>query len=273
MKGKVRSVRRTNPGGEVLVLVGVCVWVFAAPALEQGVSNNSRQGVEMGSGPTAKETLERDLPSGEGDSSVHLPKSTLPADGDDISRGQTQKNTLPDGEFARAERKVVPGNNGEMPALDRDAVLAEERSTGQNAKSQSSSHVSLSAQAPYCDGLYQQGDIVKAAVDHPAGSGTLYAGMRGRLVCCDPDDPVLPLLVTWFDWSDGHDQTSYCHDTTIEPGPAGSHWWVSCEDVIICEAVGELPTDINRDGCVDEADLLMLMRDWGQCCPSSPGVR
>ena len=77
---------------------------------------------------------------------------------------------------------------------------------------------------------FELGQRIEAAVDHPAGAGTLWEGMTGTVICFDYDDPILPLLVSWDGWTAGHNQTFFC-ESTILPYALNSCWWVHCSDV------------------------------------------
>jgi hypothetical protein len=87
-------------------------------------------------------------------------------------------------------------------------------------------------------------------VDTPRDSqGTaavgLYAGTLGTVVCCDHDDPDLPLYVSWDGWANGKNSDTYCDPPVMSYAP-NSGWWVSCELI-------EPWNDGDTSGC--EADL------------------
>jgi hypothetical protein len=95
---------------------------------------------------------------------------------------------------------------------------------------------------------FRQGDRVTLLTDNPRGAAGLVAGMVGTVVCCDLDDPSLPVFVSWDDWTNGRNTDAFC-DTSPLDYPEDSGWWVACEDV---EAVGD-GGDGGNGGCL--ADL------------------
>ncbi len=64
--------------------------------------------------------------------------------------------------------------------------------------------------------------------DIPAAG--LYAGTLGTVVCCDSDDPDLPLFVSWDGWANGKSNTTYC-DPPVMPYTPNSGWRMSCDDI------------------------------------------
>jgi len=82
---------------------------------------------------------------------------------------------------------------------------------------------------------FQPGDRVILMVNTPLDSQGmpavgLYAGTLGTVVCCDHDDPDLPLFVSWDGWTNGKNNDTYCDPPVMSYTPY-SGWWVSCEDV------------------------------------------
>jgi len=62
----------------------------------------------------------------------------------------------------------------------------------------------------------------------------LVAGYVGTVVCCDPDDPSLPLLITWdgLTGAGGHEQCDWCQGSYTCDFPEGSAFWVSCSEIV-----------------------------------------
>jgi hypothetical protein len=83
-----------------------------------------------------------------------------------------------------------------------------------------------------CDGQYATGDRVYATVDNPQGANGILAGHPGRVVCGVSGLP-LPILISWDDWSNGHDGNGYCA-CPVSEAPDNSGWWVLCEDIAKC---------------------------------------
>ncbi|MGE5294378.1 MAG: hypothetical protein ACM3VT_06080, partial [Solirubrobacterales bacterium] len=86
-----------------------------------------------------------------------------------------------------------------------------------------------------CAADYTAGDRVVLLVDNPAGlegrrPSNLRAGTEGTVVCCNPNDPSLPVFVSWDGFTGGTDTSSLCNPP-IPSFPAGSGWWVSCNDI------------------------------------------
>ncbi len=73
------------------------------------------------------------------------------------------------------------------------------------------------------------GDRVELTVDHPGGHPTLWAGMRGTVIC-SCEGCGLPVLVSWDNWTDGHENTWPC-TTLVLPHVSSSCWWMSCDQL------------------------------------------
>jgi hypothetical protein len=62
---------------------------------------------------------------------------------------------------------------------------------------------------PCCDPRYLPGDRVQLLVDNPRDAVGLPAGMLGTVICCDSDDPDLPIFVSWDGWINGRNNDLY----------------------------------------------------------------
>ncbi len=91
-----------------------------------------------------------------------------------------------------------------------------------------------------CDPPLQPGDRVRLSGANPGGAVNLPAGACGTVACCDSDDPALPILVSWDNWTDGHNNTGPC-DTTPTPFPDNSGWWMACDQMLLDETCGSCP--------------------------------
>jgi hypothetical protein len=80
-----------------------------------------------------------------------------------------------------------------------------------------------------CDSSFSPGDRVRLLVDYPRWAD-LTAGALGTVICCDYDDPELPIFVSWDGWSNGRNSDYYC-DSGIWSYPANSGWWMSCDEI------------------------------------------
>jgi hypothetical protein len=87
--------------------------------------------------------------------------------------------------------------------------------------------VVASAQYPTC-GL-QVGDRVALVVDHPDGCPTLWAGMRGTVICFK--GWAHTVLVSWDGWTAGHENVGYCETWPPLPHVLNSCWWVYCSEI------------------------------------------
>ena len=81
-----------------------------------------------------------------------------------------------------------------------------------------------------CDSSYSPGNRVKLLVSYPRGAAGLSAGKLGTVICCDYDDPELPVFVSWDAWTNGRNSDGYC-DTSIYPYPSNSGWWMACDEI------------------------------------------
>jgi hypothetical protein len=81
-----------------------------------------------------------------------------------------------------------------------------------------------------CDPPYVPGDRVKLLVNQPGGAKDLAVGAGGTVLCCNPDDPVTPILVAWDDWVGGGDEDEACQTppTWIREN---SGLWMACTEI------------------------------------------
>lgn len=82
-----------------------------------------------------------------------------------------------------------------------------------------------------CDPSFQSGDRVRLLVDNPSGATELLTGTCGTVACCDSGGPEQPVLVSWDDWTNGHQSTEFCNEPPA-PFPPTSGWWMGCADMI-----------------------------------------
>jgi hypothetical protein len=81
-----------------------------------------------------------------------------------------------------------------------------------------------------CSPSYSPGDRVRLLVSYPRGAVGLVAGKLGTVICCDYDDPELPVFVSWDSWTNGRNSDIYC-DSAIWSYPADSGWWMACDEI------------------------------------------
>jgi hypothetical protein len=81
-----------------------------------------------------------------------------------------------------------------------------------------------------CEPPYVRGDRVELLVDQPGGAMDLFAGATGKVICCNSDDPITPILVSWDYWAGGHDDDEGC-DVPPEWYPDDSAWWMACTEI------------------------------------------
>jgi len=81
-----------------------------------------------------------------------------------------------------------------------------------------------------CDPPYAPGDRVKLLVNQPGGAQGLTVGIGGTVLCCNPDDAVAPVLVSWDDWTGGGNDDKLCQ---TRPGMyrPDSAWWMACTEI------------------------------------------
>ena len=81
-----------------------------------------------------------------------------------------------------------------------------------------------------CDPPYSPGDKIRLLVNNPRGAVGLVAGTLGHVICCDYDDPELPIFASWWEWTNGRNTDEYC-DTTVWSYHANSGWWMACNQI------------------------------------------
>jgi hypothetical protein len=81
-----------------------------------------------------------------------------------------------------------------------------------------------------CDPPYSVGDRVQLLVNQPGGAEGLSVGHGGTVVCCNPNDPVTPILVSWDGWTQGGDDDELCQ---TEPPlyRENSAFWMACTEI------------------------------------------
>ncbi len=81
---------------------------------------------------------------------------------------------------------------------------------------------------------------MRLLVDNPDGVPELLAGHCGTVVCCNSDNPALPMFVSWDNWGQGNNVDEVCDDPPA-PYPDRSGWWVGCDDLTVDAACGPCP--------------------------------
>lgn len=123
-----------------------------------------------------------------------------------------------------------------------------------------------------CSANFQPGDRVVLLVNNPRGLdgqpvAGLFAGATGTVVCCDSDDPQLPVFVSWDGFIGGTNATSFC-DPPILPFPQNSGLWMSCNQIARLDPGGGPGSD---DGLVVKigGSVIRLTRDTGAPEPNT----
>ena len=81
-----------------------------------------------------------------------------------------------------------------------------------------------------CDPPYVAGERVRLLVNQPGGAEGLSVGHGGKVVCCNPNDPITPILVSWDDWTGGGVDYEAC-ETPAEWFLLESGWWMACTEI------------------------------------------
>lgn len=121
-----------------------------------------------------------------------------------------------------------------------------------------------------CNANYRPGDRVILLVDNPLGSSgqpaSLRAGARGTVVCCDADDPRMPVFVSWDGFTGGRNDDFYC-DPPVIAYPENSGWWMACSQ--IAPLTGGDPGPCPDDGLIIDIGgrRIRLIRDLQ--CPTT----
>jgi hypothetical protein len=81
-----------------------------------------------------------------------------------------------------------------------------------------------------CEASYAPGDRVRLLVNQPGGAEGLEVGAGGTVLCCNPDDPITPILVAWDNWTgQGDDADKICPTPTWLREDAGL--WMACTEI------------------------------------------
>ena len=102
------------------------------------------------------------------------------------------------------------------------------------------------------------GDRVQLLVDNPGHADDLLTGALGTVLCCDSDDPDLPLLVSFDDWTLGPIGADVWCDVPPAAYPPGSGWWISCREVTRTDTTF-VRGEFNNDDSVDIADAIGIL--------------
>jgi len=81
-----------------------------------------------------------------------------------------------------------------------------------------------------CNPPYAPGDRVMLLVNEPGGAKGLTAGAGGTVMCCNPQDPVAPILVSWDHWTGGNNDTAACQEP-VGWFTGNSGWWMACTEI------------------------------------------
>ena len=84
---------------------------------------------------------------------------------------------------------------------------------------------------------FTPGDRVVLLTDNPNRAVGLPAGTEGTVICCNAGYALVPVLVSWDGWTNGHSKDEQC-DTTPLRYPLNSGWWVGCDDIEAATAGG-----------------------------------
>lgn len=124
-----------------------------------------------------------------------------------------------------------------------------------------------------CAANYQPGDRVRLLVNNPPDmigrpAPGLPAGTLGTVLCCNTDDEDFTVYVSWDNFTGGFNQDVLCDVPPINH-PAGSTWWVDCDDIVRAAGNGNgdpCPADNLTIGFGDNG--IQLFRD--PQCPTTP---
>ena len=117
-----------------------------------------------------------------------------------------------------------------------------------------------------CRGAYESGDRV--ITTHELGDGP-GGGRRGEVVGGFELDflgsTLRYALVSFDDWHEGHGGAAW--QSCLGNLESDQCWWVCCEWLVKLPESGPPPCegDLNNDGTVDGADLVILLGNWGFC--------
>jgi hypothetical protein len=82
-----------------------------------------------------------------------------------------------------------------------------------------------------CPEAYKPGDRVELLVDAPGGAPGLMIGATGTVMCCNPDDVITPIFVSWDGWSGGNNDHEACDLDAVPWYPNKSGWWMACSEL------------------------------------------
>jgi hypothetical protein len=81
-----------------------------------------------------------------------------------------------------------------------------------------------------CVPAYLPGDRVKLLVNEPGGAQGIFVGHGGTVMCCNPYDPITPILVSWDNWTGGNDDDELC-ESKPDWYRDNSAWWMACTEI------------------------------------------
>ena len=99
-----------------------------------------------------------------------------------------------------------------------------------------------------CGGAFKPGDRVVVLTDDPVGPGGLPAvglpaGTLGTVVCCNSDDPLYPIIVSWDKWTGGGVGDAPC--AQVSSYPPESLWSMGCDQIAPADdGPGTKPSEI-----------------------------
>lgn len=105
------------------------------------------------------------------------------------------------------------------------------------------------------ESVYRIGDRVELTVDNPAycstcnGALDLTAGRIGTVIC---NPSMFGVLVSWDNWTQGHNRISFCKNTP-NPFPDNSGWWVLDSQII------QAPSSAHEVPALERTSLIALI--------------
>ncbi len=111
--------------------------------------------------------------------------------------------------------------------------------------------------------VIEPGDRVVLLTDYPRDAFGLVAGIEGTVICCDGDDPDLPVFVSWDNWANGRNSDGYCDTPPLAYTPY-SGWWMGCQDIVKTADGG----GGSGGGQFPASDLVFCF--GGECAPLIP---
>ena len=130
---------------------------------------------------------------------------------------------------------------------------------------QGETHAEEDSDSCVCLGWLQEGEKVISTYELESGPGAGRTGeVVGGFTLSFGGSSIRYALVSFDGWHEGHGGAGW--ESCLGNIQSDQCWWVKCNWLVkLPESGPPCDGDLNKDGIVDGADLVILLGNWGFC--------